>query len=65
MAAQIKITFTRDGQMQVDVQGVQGQSCQGLTAPLDALGQKQTDLKPEYYAADTAVAVRADVNLGG
>ncbi|MBE9032422.1 DUF2997 domain-containing protein [filamentous cyanobacterium LEGE 11480] len=64
MAAQIKVTFLPDGSMQVDVQGVQGQSCQALTQPLDQLGPTQTELKPEFY--DTAaVAVSAQVNIAG
>jgi Protein of unknown function (DUF2997) len=60
---QIKVTLLPNGEMQFEVNGVQGQSCQTLTKPLEALGSVQTQLKPEFYAS--TVELTTQVTIGG
>jgi Protein of unknown function (DUF2997) len=60
---QIKVTLLLNGEMQFEVNGVQGQSCQALTKPLEALGAAQTQLKPEFYASN--VELTTTVTIGG
>jgi Protein of unknown function (DUF2997) len=63
MQSQIKVTLLPNGEMQFEVNGVQGQSCQTLTKPLEALGAAQTELKPEFYALN--VELTTAVTIGG
>jgi hypothetical protein len=63
MQPQIKVTLLPNGEMQFEVNGVQGQSCQALTKPLEALGAAQTALKPEFY--QNAVELTTTVTIGG
>jgi hypothetical protein len=64
MAAQVKITFLKTGELKVEVLGIQGSSCQGLTKPLEALGVATTQFKPEFYSAES-IALSSHVNIGG
>jgi hypothetical protein len=64
MAAQVKITFLKTGELKVEVLGAQGSSCQGLTKPLEALGASTTEFKPEFYSTQS-VALSNHVNIGG
>jgi Protein of unknown function (DUF2997) len=64
MAAQVKITFLKTGELEVEVLGAQGSSCQGLTKPLEALGATTTQFKPEFYT-NQSIALSSHVNLGG
>jgi hypothetical protein len=63
MQPQIKVTLLPNGEMQFEVNGVQGQSCQTLTKPLEALGAAQTELKPEFYALN--VELTTAITIGG
>jgi hypothetical protein len=63
MQPQIKVTLLPNGEMRFEVNGVQGQSCQALTKPLEALGAAQTQLKPEFYAAN--VELTTAITIGG
>jgi Protein of unknown function (DUF2997) len=60
---QIKVMLLPNGEMQFEVNGVQGQSCQTLTKPLEALGAAQTELKPEFYTSN--VELTTAVTIGG
>jgi Protein of unknown function (DUF2997) len=60
---QIKVTLLPNGEMKFEVNGVQGQSCQTLTKPLEALGAAQTELKPEFYTSN--VELTTAVTIGG
>jgi Protein of unknown function (DUF2997) len=60
---QIKVTLLSNGEMQFEVNGVQGQSCQTLTKPLESLGAAQTALKPEFYISN--VELTTAVTIGG
>jgi hypothetical protein len=59
--AQVIVTIAADGTLKSEVKGVQGQSCQSLTKPLEQLGSTTTTHKPEFY--ETA-SVDPIVNLG-
>jgi Protein of unknown function (DUF2997) len=63
MQPQIKVTLLPNGEMKFEVNGVQGQSCQTLTKPLEALGAAQTQLKPEFYSLN--VELTTAVTIGG
>jgi hypothetical protein len=63
MQPQIKVTLLPNGEMQFEVNGVQGQSCQALTKPLEALGAAQTQLKPEFY--QESVELTTAITIGG
>ena len=54
--AQIVVDIDRDGQVQVQAQGVQGTGCQQLTRALEeALGTTTGDVKkPEFYQQQQA-----------
>lgn len=60
--AQVIVTIGPDGTLKTEVKGVQGQSCQALTQPLEQLGATTTIHKPEFYETTT---VDLTVNLGG
>lgn len=52
----ILITFSGEGDAQIEVQGVKGQKCLALTEDLEkALGQvKERRKKPEFHLQETA-----------
>jgi hypothetical protein len=60
--ATVIVTIAPDGSLKTEVQGVQGESCQTLTKPLETLGETQTELKPEFYAT---AAVDLTIRVGG